>query len=152
MREMLLDMAAIYERAKEVARAAVAGSPGTSYGLEDVMTGETWLTVASSQFVSLVPVHATLNGCIDALRARSATATDVQQVDGPPPAGTDVTAEDIRVARFWLSDTLAGDIDEDGRQEMVEREAIDRAWTGNPIRVTSLVLALVMVAGAAADR
>ena len=38
------------------------------------------------------------------------------------------------------------------KQRMVEREAIDRAWTGNPIRVTSLVLALVMVAGAAADR
>ena len=54
--------------------------------------------------------------------------------------------------RVQMADTLAASVDEDGRQEMIDREAIDRQWTGNPGRVTSLVLALVVIAGAAADR
>ncbi len=152
MSEVVVDMGGLYERAKEAARVAVVGSPGTSYGLEDVMPADAWLTVAASSYASLVPVHATLNGCIEGLRSRKATAAEVEQVDGPPPAGMAVTAEDLRVARSWLADTLAANIDEDGRQTMVDREAIDRGWVGNPERVTSLVLALVLVAGAAADR
>lgn len=150
MSEMFVDMGELYERTKEVARAAVAGSPRTSYGLEDVMPEEGWLSVAASPFMSLVPVHATLNGCIDALRGRGVTATEVAQVDVPPPVGMAITVEDMRVARSWLADTLAANVDEDGRQQMVDREAIERDWTGNPTRVTSLVLALVIVAGAAA--
>lgn len=35
---------------------------------------------------------------------------------------------------------------------MIDREAIDREWSGNPERITSLVLALVVIAAAAADR
>lgn len=152
MSDVFVDMGGLYERAKEAARAAVAASPGGSYGLEDVMPEEGWLTVTANEFMSLVPVHATLNGCIEALLARKVTAADVEAIDGPPPHGTAVTQEDMRVARSWLADTLAASVDEDGRQEMIDREAIDRQWTGNPGRVTSLVLALVVIAGAAADR
>ncbi len=85
------------------------------------------------------------------MRSRKSTAAEVEQVDGLPPAGVRSPPRTC-VARSWLADTLAANVDEDGHQTMVDREAIDRGWVGNPELVTSLVLALVMVAGAAADR
>ena len=68
MSDVLVDVTEIYERAKEAARAAVAGAPGCDYGLEDVMPEESWLivTASRSQFMSLVPVYATLDGCVEA--------------------------------------------------------------------------------------
>lgn len=152
MGKMYLDAGEIYDRAKQAAHVSVAGSPETDYGLEDVMPEEEWLAFTSSPFTSLIPLHATLNGCIEALNARTVSAAEVERVDGPPPHGTAVTAEDMNTARSWLANTLAANVDEDGRQAMIDREAIDRKWTGVPGRITSLVLALVLIAGAAADR
>lgn len=152
MGKMYLDAGEIYDRAKQAAHVSVAGSPGTDYGLEDVMPEDAWMAITSSSFLSLIPLHATLNGCIEALTARTVSAAEVERVDGPPPQGMAVTAEDMKTARSWLADTLAANVDEDGRQVMIDREAIDREWSGNPERITSLVLALVLIAGAAADR
>lgn len=152
MGKMYLDAGEIYDRAKEVARVSVAGAPETDYGLEDVMSEEAWMAVTSSSFLSLIPVHATLNGCIEALKARTVSAAEVERVVGPPPQGTAVTAEDMNTARSWLANTLAANVDEDGRQAMIDREAFDREWSSSPVRITSLVLALVVIAAAAADR
>lgn len=138
-----IDVGALYERAKELARAAVVD--GTSYGLEDVMPQERWLTVATSELISLIPVHATLNGVLDALRHQGVSGVAVERVAATPPHGTSITTEDMRVARSWLADSLAASVDEDGRQAMVDREATARQWTGEPERVTSLVLALVII-------
>ena len=156
MSDVLVDVTEIYERAKEAARAAVAGAPGCDYGLEDVMPEESWLivTASRSQFMSLVPVYATLDGCVEALLARKITATDVARVEVSPPQGTAVTADDIRITCSWLAHVLASDVgvDETDRQEMIDLEVSSRRWAGVPGRVTSLVLALVFVSAAAADR
>ena len=40
------------------------------------MPADAWLTVAASSYASLVPVHATLNGCIEGWRSRKATAAE----------------------------------------------------------------------------
>lgn len=152
MSEVIVDLGGVYESSKRAAHEAVAGSPGSSFGLEDVMPEEAWLSVASSASASLIPLHGTLNGCIEALCGRKVSAAAIERVEGAPPAGMSVTAEDLRVARSWLADTLIAKVDEDGRQEMVDREAIDRGWVGNVERITSLVLALVLVAGAAVDQ
>ncbi|MFD1847287.1 hypothetical protein [Arthrobacter flavus] len=58
----------------------------------------------------------------------------------------------MKTARSWLANTLASNVDEDGLQAMIDREAIDREWIGKPERITSLALALVLIAGAAVDR
>jgi hypothetical protein len=118
------------------------------------MPEEVWLSVLASQFSSLIPVHATLNGCVVALTERGAVAADVEAVTGAPQRGVAVIDEDLRVARSWLVDVLAVDVDvdEDGRQALVGREAIERGWVGNPVRLSSLVFALVLVADAAVDR
>lgn len=150
MSEIVMDLGGVYRRVKEVARAAVAGAPGTSYGLEDVMPEDAWMTVATSPLVSLVPVYATLSGCIEALNSRGVTAAEVERVRGAPPAEMAVSPEDMRTARSWLADALAADLDEEGCQGMVDREAIDREWVADAVRVTSLVVALVLTAGAAA--
>lgn len=144
-----IDLGILYERAKATAQAAVSGSPDVSYGLTDVAPEDDWIAVGSSEFASTIPVHATLNGCVDALRDRSVTAADVQTVRTAPPQGTAVSVEDMRIARSWLADTLAYNIDEDGRQLMIDREVSNRDWESDPARVTSLVLALVAVAATA---
>ena len=149
---MNIDIGDVYERAREAAKVTVAGSPGTTYGLEDVMSPSQWANVASSAFVSLIPVHGTLNGCVEALQDRKVSAADVEKVDGPPPEGTAVTQEDMRIARSWLADSLFANVDEDGRQAMVDRDAGDQDWRGDAGRLTSIVLALVVISGAAADR
>ncbi|WP_443445495.1 hypothetical protein [Glutamicibacter ardleyensis] len=128
----------------------MAGSPDTDYGLEDAMPGEDWVAVTSSPLTSLIPLHATLNGCIEALNTRTVSAAEVERVDGPPPHGTAITPEDMKTARSWLANTLAANVDEDGRQSMIDREATVREWIGNPTRITSLVMALVIIAAAAA--
>lgn len=84
--KMYLDAGEIYDRAKEVAHVSVAGAPGTDYGLEDVMPEEAWMAITSSPFLSLIPLHATLNGCIEALTARTVSAAEVERVDGPTPS------------------------------------------------------------------
>jgi hypothetical protein len=112
------------------------------------MPEEVWLSVLAS----LTPVHATLNGCVVALTERGAVAADVEAVTGAPQRGVAVIDEDLRVARSWLVDVLAVDVDEDGRQALVGREALERGWVGNPVRLSSLVFALVLVADAAVDR
>lgn len=145
-----MDLGGVYRRVKEVTRAAVAGAPGTSFGLEDVMPEDAWMTIATSPLVSLVPVYATLSGCIEALSSRRVTAAEVEGVRGAPPAGMAVSPEDMRTARSWLADALAAGLDEEGCQGMVDREAIDREWVADAVRVTSLVVALVITAGAAA--
>lgn len=152
MSNVFVDISSVYAQAREAARAAVAGSPATTYGLEDVMPSDSWMSVTASGFMSLIPLHATLHGCVEALRARNTTAAHVEAVAGEPPHGTAVTSDDVRVARSWLADSLAGDVDDDGQEQIIDREAQDRGWSGDATRVTSLVLALVMVAGAAADR
>ncbi len=150
MTEDVIDVGGLYERAKEAARVAVAGSPGADYGLEDVLSVEQWHSVGSSDLISLIPVSATLNGCLEVLLERKVTAPDVERLDPLPPARTAITKEDIQAARSWLSDAIAADVDEEGRQAFIDREAGDRGWHGDPVRVTSLVLALVLIAGAAA--
>lgn len=152
MSKEMIDLGYLYERAREAARSAVAASPGANYGLTDIMTESQWFSVGSSDMFSTIPVSATLNGCIEALRDREVSAGTVEQVDAVPPRGTSITRDDLVAARSWLADTLVADVDEDGREAIVARDATDRGWAGNPIQVTSHVLALVMVAGAAAAR
>lgn len=55
----------------------------------------------------------------------------------------------MRIARSWLADTLAYNVDEDGRQLMIDREVSNREWESDPARMTSLILALVAVAATA---
>lgn len=48
MGKVYLDAGEIYDRAKQVAHVSVAGSPGTDYGLEDVMTEDAWMAITGS--------------------------------------------------------------------------------------------------------
>lgn len=148
----ILDLGAVYERAKEAARGSVMGSPASDYGLEDVMTEKQWAATLSSAFGSLIPIYGTFDGCVEGLVLRGAGAADVETVQVQPPAGTAVTDEDLRVARSWLADSFAASLDDDGRQAMVDREALHRGWISDPKRLSSMVLAIVRVAGAAADK
>lgn len=151
MSDLFIDMGGLYESARTVAHAAVIGSPGASYGLEDVLPLEAWPVVAGSGTVSLVPVHGTFNGCVEGLLERQVDSAAVLNVDGLPPAGSAVTVEDMQIARAWLAEALAGDLDEDQRQNLIDTEAIAQGWPGDAVRITSLMLALVFTAGAAAS-
>lgn len=146
----MFDLGVIYEQAKAASREAIArsGDDSASYGLEDVMPEEAWVSVGSSRFGSLIPVNATLSGCVEALRARGVSAADVGGVSANPPEGTAVTTDDVGTARDWLVKAFA--LDDDGCENMIFKAALARGWVGKPIQITSLVLALVVVAHTAA--
>lgn len=139
------DVNALYEKSKSVAKAAVL-RPERGYGLEDVMDERSWDDALASPMISTVPLNATLSGCVEALREKRVPDTVIAAVSVQRPVGTLVTDEDLRIARAWLSDFVAVNVDDDGQENLVMAEALERGWVGNPERLSSLILALVLVA------
>lgn len=130
MSDLVLDLGGVYERAKKAAKQAVMGSPRTSYGLEDVMPEEQWAAVLSSGMASLLPVSGTLDGCVEAMHEREASAGDVESTQVVAPAGSSVTSEDISLARSWLVQGIG--VDERARQKIVAEDVVERDWMLDP--------------------
>ncbi len=140
----------LYERAKAVAWAAVAGSPSTSYSMFDIIDDDDlWQAIFTTAFLSVIPLHATLDGCVQALKGRGVTAGQVAAVQGTPSAGTLVTETDMATARRWLADTLEKDFDHDRRQLMIVDYVLENGWERHPTRLSSLMLAVIETADAA---
>lgn len=148
--QVTFDLGGVYERCKENAKSAVAASPNSDFALDDVMPEEQWLAFLSSG-MGAIGVLGMLNGSFEALIDRETTAQHVRNAPSTPPSGTEVTKEDMQVARSWLADVLESGIDEAGRQALVDREVNDRGWVMDVTRLSSLMIALVVVAGAAVD-
>lgn len=152
MTTLLIDVGDLYDRAKRAAKAAVLASPRSSYSLVDVQPDEESLFASLRSSFSTVLVHATLNGCYEALLERAITPDDLRAAPLVPPPGTSVKRRDLREAASWLADALTQRSSEDERQTVVDDAAEDGGWCGDPERVSAHMLALVVVAGAAADR
>lgn len=140
----------LYAQAHTVAWAAVAGSPRMPYSLDDITDDDTlWEAIFSTAFLSIIPLRATLDGCAQALKSRSVTAAQVTEVHTPVPAATSVTDADMATARRWLSDTLHQDLDGDQQQLMIADHVLKHGWETHPLRLSSLMLAIVETADAA---
>lgn len=147
---IVMDLGGLYERCKYLAHQAVMESPRSSFGLEDVMPESRWLAVLSSGVGSLA-LQGMLNGCVEAMAARSTTALHVHDVALEPPRGTLVGREDIKVAKGLLVAGLAAGLDELARQELVAAEVEERGWALDVPHLSSLMIAVVIIAGAAVD-
>ena len=146
----IINPADLYERARTVARAAVAGSPGTSYSLTDIIDDDdVWHAIFGTAFLSVIPLHATLDGCAQALKSRSITAEQVAAVQEPVPTETLVRETDMATARRWLTDTLEEDLAGDRQQLMIVDHILENGWETHPDRLSSLMLAVVETADAA---
>lgn len=149
----IINSADLYERAKTVAWAAVAGSPETSYSLADILgEDDVWETIFGTAFLSVIPLHATLDGCAQALRSRSVTAEQIATLQEPVPAETPAQETDTATARRWLADTLEEDLDSDQQQLMIVDHVLENGWETHPDRLSSLMLAVVKTADAALSR
>jgi len=146
----IINPADLYERARTVARAAVAGSPGTSYSLTDIIDDDdVWHAIFGTAFLSVIPLHATLDGCAQALKSRSITSEQVSAVQEPVPTETLVRETDMATARRWLADTLDEDLAGDRQQLMIVDHILENGWETHPDRLSSLMLAVVETADAA---
>ena len=146
----IINPADLYERARTVARAAVAGSPGTSYSLTDIIDDDdVWHAIFGTAFLSVIPLHATLDGCAQALKSRSITSEQVSAVQEPVPTETLVRETDMATARRWLTDTLEEDLAGDRQQLMIVDHILENGWETHPDRLSSLMLAVVETADAA---
>ncbi len=146
----IIDPADLYERARTVAWAAVAGFPGTSYSLADIIDDDdVWQGIFGTAFLSVIPLQATLDGCAQALRSRSVTAEQVAAVPEPVPTETLVDDADMATARRWLADTLEEDLAGDRQQLMIVDHVLENGWETHSSRLSSLMLAVVETADAA---
>ena len=144
-----LDIGRVYEKTKAVVRAAVVGSPRTSFSLEDIGDEDMWVQMFSSPLFAHVPIHATLNGAVEALRERERSDAEVGAVVAGPIPGTLATTADTMLARQWLVTALRDRLSEDDRQNMVDSELSERGWATDVARLSSMIIAMAMIAGAA---
>ena len=109
-----------------------------------------WLAFLSSGMGSLA-IQGMLNGCVEAMAARSTTALHVHDVALEPPRGTLVEREDVKVAKGLLVAGVAPGLDEQARQELVAAEVEERGWALDVAHLSSLMIVVVIIAGAAVD-
>lgn len=147
---IVMDLGGVYERCKHLAHQAVMDSPSSSFGLEDVMPESRWLAFLSSGMGSLA-LQGMLNGCVEAMAARSTTALHVHDVALEPPRGTLVEREDVKVAKGLLVAGVAPGLDEQAHQELVAAEVEERGWALDVAHLSSLMIVVVIIAGAAVD-
>lgn len=147
---IVMDLGGVYERCKYLARQAVMESPRSSFGLEDVMPESRWLAFLSSGLGSLA-LQGMLSGCVEAMAARSTTALHVHDVAVEPSRGMSVGREDLKVARGLLVAGAAPGLDDAARQELVDAEIRERGWKLDASHLASVMIAVVIIAGAAVD-
>lgn len=127
----------------------VALGRGATFTIFDVMDEAHWYGTVVDGDGPLV-IAGALSGPLEGLRRVGATPTDV--LSRPLiPVGDVMGAEDMSVAAGWLSTGLLQDADSALKQSMLTTELRHRGWATDPAHVTSLVLAIAMVAGHAGD-
>ena len=139
----------LYERAEAVARIAVgAASPEPPYLLEDIIEDVALRdTVFSTAFLSIIPLHATLDGCVQVLKSRGVTAEQVGAAGGSAVMLMNQT--DVAMARQWLAAAVHSDLDREQLQLMIEDYVAANSYELHPTRLPSLMRSMVAISHAA---
>lgn len=146
----LLNPADLYQHAHRGALAAV--DDPTTYSLADIVgNDDKRQAIFSTAFLSIIPLHATVDGCAQALRNRSITAAQVAAAHPPAPVTSRVSATDMATARHWLTTTLEKDLDRDQQQLMIVDHLLENGWETHPARLSSLMTAVIETAATAAS-
>ena len=142
--KIYLDAGALYEKAAEVAERALGVDPEAGYALTDIDDEATLLAALSTPFVGQLLVEGTLTGCIAALAHTPTVAGTAPNVTVAAPQGTAVTTDDMRHAQAILATSISGQLDDSGRSAAIRAE-LDESYTSNPVRLSSIMLALVVL-------
>lgn len=121
----------------------------SSFSLQDIASVETWATHVQGDTGHLL-VGGALSGALDALRDLGVLPIDVEACSVTPRGGA-VTPGDMALARLWLADGLRGPIDPEKEQRGVTNMLAARGWLNHSVRITSLILALYLVASRVAN-
>ncbi|MGW9159310.1 hypothetical protein [Microbacterium sp. NPDC055665] len=137
------------DKAHQLLSFNVAVGRGASFCISDVMDEAQWVDAVVAGDGPLI-LGGALSGALEGLRRREATPVDVLPCS-VAPFGTVMTVDDMETAGRWLSTGLLQEADSMLEQSLVTTELRHRGWAADPARVTSLVLAIAMVAGHAGD-
>lgn len=144
-----INPADLYERAEIVAHAAVVRtSVENSYSLKDILDDDPlWQDIFSTAFLSVMPLHATLGGCVKAMRSNGITAEDLGDVPDSP--GTLLEQADRAMARQWLAAAVHANLDRDQQQLMIVDYVVAQGWETHSTRLPALMHAVVAMSRAA---
>ena len=147
-----INPADLYERAETVAHAAAVGrSKKDSYSLNDILNDEhLWQDIFRTAFLSVIPLHATLGGCVRALKNHDVTAEDVGDVgDVQDSHATPLEQADRAMARQWLAAAVHSNLDRDQQQLMIVDYVVAQGWETHATRLPALMHAVVAMSRAA---
>ncbi|MGO1384922.1 MAG: hypothetical protein ACTHWA_02815 [Arachnia sp.] len=149
-RQQFVNPTDLYTRSAAVARAAVTRSTTAEYAVADISDdADFWKAVFGTAFLSVVPLHATLDGCVQALKEHDVTDTQVAATGASASGQAAVAENDRDIARGWLVQTLKDDLDSDGQQIMIVDRVVENGWETHSVRLSSLMRAVVETADAA---
>ncbi|MBT2484483.1 MULTISPECIES: hypothetical protein [unclassified Microbacterium] len=121
----------------------VRSAPGGTYGLLDFFDKDTWISLLGEGH-GVDVLNGTILGAAGAVAARGLTEFDL---DFPLEASlTAISQDDLRIARRWLATALATSSGTTAHSREPAILLAARGWTGNSLRITSLVLAVVCLA------
>ncbi len=145
----LINPTDLYERAETVARAAVVEeSAKASYSLGDIRDDDgLWQEIFRTAFLSIIPLHATLGGCVQVLRSRGVTAEQVGAVGDSTEKS--MTQADRAMARQWLAAAVHSDLDRDQQQLMIVDYVVAQGWETHSTHLPALMHSVVAVSRAA---
>ncbi|MFB8191326.1 hypothetical protein ACFC14_18565 [Microbacterium sp. NPDC055988] len=129
---------------RHLALAVVLG-PGTPFSIYDVMDEAHWYRTVVDGDGPLI-IGGALLGALEVLRRHGATSADVFSCPLTSPGGV-VTEEDMSLAAGWLANGLMEEPDSTAEQTAVSEALQLNGWTRDPAHVTSLVLAIALIAG-----
>lgn len=120
----------------------VRSAPGGTYGLLDFFDNDTWISLlAEGHGVDVL--NGTILGAAGAVAARGLTPLDLDFPFETSPMA--ISQDDLLIARRWLAAAL----DSPSGAALPREPAImlaARGWSGNSLRITSLVLAVLCLA------
>ncbi|MPT14504.1 MAG: hypothetical protein E2601_06315 [Microbacterium sp.] len=132
----------------EVAAAAKstveAAASGASFGLEDLLPPDEWAVVLRDG-LGVHVVSGVLRGVLAVLREHDLTSIDLVAAEPRTPF-PNVTDDDFGLARRWITFGLAGSPSRDTTlQQEVAIGLAARGWTRNSLRITSTVIAMLIL-------
>jgi hypothetical protein len=133
----------------QVMSRTIAVGHGATFDVYDVATEAQWVEIVQSGHAVDVLAGA-IAGAVESLHRFGATTADVLSCPTVTP-GSPVTEDDMRLAIGWVASALFTDSTRDRTLGGVFGVLWDSGWWADPVRVTSLMIAIAVAAGHGAD-
>ncbi|MHB1008125.1 MAG: hypothetical protein ACYC1E_02555 [Propionibacteriaceae bacterium] len=130
----------VYETVRDAARRAVTDGPDAPFVLADILGKDEWREIAHS-WASVVPVVATLHGCVASLHQSGTTPHELTTMASSD--GDDESRAYQALASTWLAVGLENPTDEDAMEDLVTGDLENLGWTRDRASLAAVTEALV---------